>query len=233
VKWFKSPTRIRTQTLWYHKTIFPCKIILFPWLYSPWRTLAASHIGRRFLELFRHMAGLLGRVISPSQGLYLHRTTQHRNTRTNIHALSGIRTHELSNQTAKTHASDRTATVRIYYFAHKPTALHILIYQHITSICATINENRYNLDYWVFGLYPSSGILVEWLRLAVSNGPNRIGAPSLTPEDANRSGLKTVVCFLECQTMDKVQKLSNPDCNTPSSVPFRIDMKIVVCSVSH
>jgi hypothetical protein len=36
---------------------------------------------RRFLELFRHMVGLLGRVISPLQGLYLHRTTQHRKTR--------------------------------------------------------------------------------------------------------------------------------------------------------
>jgi hypothetical protein len=36
---------------------------------------------RRFLELCRHMVGLLGRVISPSQGLYLHRTTQHRKTR--------------------------------------------------------------------------------------------------------------------------------------------------------
>jgi hypothetical protein len=35
----------------------------------------------RFLELFRHMLGLLGRVISPSQGLYLHRTTQHIKTR--------------------------------------------------------------------------------------------------------------------------------------------------------
>jgi hypothetical protein len=50
-------------------------------------------------------------VISPSQGLYLHRTTQHRKTRTNIHALSGIRTHDPSNQPGKTHASDRTATV--------------------------------------------------------------------------------------------------------------------------
>jgi hypothetical protein len=29
----------------------------------------------------------------------------------NIHALSGIRTHDPSNQPAKTHASDRTATV--------------------------------------------------------------------------------------------------------------------------
>jgi hypothetical protein len=66
---------------------------------------------RRFLELFRHMVELLERVISPSQGLYLHRTTQHRNTRTNIHALSGIRAHDPSNQPAKTHASDRTATV--------------------------------------------------------------------------------------------------------------------------
>jgi hypothetical protein len=66
---------------------------------------------RRFLELFRHTVGLLGRVISPSQGLYLHRTTQHWKTRTNIHALSGIRTHNPSNQPAKTQASDRTAGV--------------------------------------------------------------------------------------------------------------------------
>jgi hypothetical protein len=66
---------------------------------------------RRFLELFRQTVGLLGRAISPSQGLYLHRTTQYRKTRINIHALSGIRTHGPSNQPAKTHASDRTATV--------------------------------------------------------------------------------------------------------------------------
>jgi hypothetical protein len=31
--------------------------------------------------------------------------------RTDIHALSGIRTHDPSNQPAETHASDRTATV--------------------------------------------------------------------------------------------------------------------------
>jgi hypothetical protein len=82
-------------------------IIFSLWLYSPWRTLAASH----FLELFRHMVGLLGWVISPSQGLYRHGTTQHRKTRTNIYALNGIRTHDPSNQPAKTHVSDRTATV--------------------------------------------------------------------------------------------------------------------------
>jgi hypothetical protein len=65
----------------------------------------------RFLELFRHMVGLLGRVFSPSQGLYLYRTTQHRKTRTNVHAMSGIRTQQPTGQAAKTHASDRTATV--------------------------------------------------------------------------------------------------------------------------
>jgi Mn2+/Fe2+ NRAMP family transporter len=62
---------------------------------------------RRFLELFKLIVGLLGRVISPSQGLYLHRTTQCSKTRTNIHALSGIRTHDPGNQSA----SDRTTTV--------------------------------------------------------------------------------------------------------------------------
>jgi hypothetical protein len=72
---------------------------------------------KRFLELFRQMVGLLRRVISPSQGLYLHRT-QHRKMLTNNHAYSGFPTHDPSNQPAKTHASDLTATVTgmlIYY----------------------------------------------------------------------------------------------------------------------
>jgi hypothetical protein len=43
---------------------------------------------RRFLELFRPMVGLFGLVIIPSQGLYLHRTTQHRKARTNIYTYS-------------------------------------------------------------------------------------------------------------------------------------------------
>jgi len=44
------------------------------------------------MNQFRHLVGLLGRGISPTQGLYLHSTTQHRKTRTHIHASSGIRT---------------------------------------------------------------------------------------------------------------------------------------------
>jgi hypothetical protein len=42
----------------------------------------------------RQTVGLLGRVINSSQGLYLQRTTQHRQTRINIHALRGIRTRD-------------------------------------------------------------------------------------------------------------------------------------------
>jgi hypothetical protein len=50
----------------------------------------------RFLKLFRYLVGLHGRVISPPQGLYLQRAEQHRKTRTNILALSGIRTQDPS-----------------------------------------------------------------------------------------------------------------------------------------
>jgi hypothetical protein len=42
------------------------------------------------------VVGLLGRGISPSQGHYLHRTAQHRKTRTHIHGSSGIRTNDPS-----------------------------------------------------------------------------------------------------------------------------------------
>jgi len=40
------------------------------------------------------LVGLLGRGIGPSQGLYLHRTAQHRKTLTYIHTSSGIRTRD-------------------------------------------------------------------------------------------------------------------------------------------
>jgi hypothetical protein len=42
--------------------------------------------------------------------IYLHRTTQHIKTSTNIHVLSGIRTHDLSVQAVKSCTSDRAAT---------------------------------------------------------------------------------------------------------------------------
>jgi hypothetical protein len=77
-------------------------MILLPAAFFPVALQSLKDLGRltyrRFLELYRQMLGPLGRVISPSQGLYLHRTTQHRKTRTNIHVLGGIRTHYPSNQ---------------------------------------------------------------------------------------------------------------------------------------
>jgi len=45
-------------------------------------------------SVFGHLVGLLGRGISPSQGHFLHRTSQHRKTRTHVHASSGIRTND-------------------------------------------------------------------------------------------------------------------------------------------
>jgi hypothetical protein len=45
------------------------------------------------MNLFGHLVGLLGQGISPKQGFNLHSTTtQHRKTRTHIHAPSRIRT---------------------------------------------------------------------------------------------------------------------------------------------
>jgi hypothetical protein len=89
---------------------YPQTHLLTPWLNSPLKYISRLTY-LRFLKLFRHLVGLLARVISPSQGLYLHRTAQHRKTRTNTHTLSGIRTNNPSDQTIKVHAPDRAATV--------------------------------------------------------------------------------------------------------------------------
>jgi len=53
------------------------------------------------MNLFGQLVGLLERGISPTQSLYLHRTTQHRKTRTHIHASSGSRTHDPSIRAAE------------------------------------------------------------------------------------------------------------------------------------
>jgi hypothetical protein len=55
----------------------------------------------RFRNLFSQSVGLLGRVISPSQGRYLN-TGQYKHINTqNIHGLSGIRTHDPSIRASK------------------------------------------------------------------------------------------------------------------------------------
>jgi hypothetical protein len=74
----------------------------------------------------------------------------------------------------------------------------------------------------VSGIYIAVIILtwvVQSLRLALSNGPNRVGVSS---EDGNRSSFRNVVLFSEYRTMDNVQKPSNSECYAPSSEPFGI-----------
>jgi hypothetical protein len=62
------------------------------------------------MDPFGHFVGLLGRGISPTQGHYLHRTTQHRKTWTYIHAPSRIRTSDPNVERPKTvHALDLAA----------------------------------------------------------------------------------------------------------------------------
>jgi len=51
-----------------------------------------SEFFMKFMNLFGHLVGLLGRGISPMQGLYLHRTKQHREMQTHIPTPSRIRT---------------------------------------------------------------------------------------------------------------------------------------------
>jgi hypothetical protein len=102
------------------------------------------------------MVGLLGRVISPSQASTY--TGQHNTERRgqNIHALSGIRTHDPSNQPAKNLASDRTATVTstttttatatttYYYYYHPIIYFNVLTQQLQEPITESEQqENKY------------------------------------------------------------------------------------------
>jgi hypothetical protein len=78
------------------KFFFVC--FFFPplWLYSPVQALAASmklSVSLKLLDLGQSV-GLLGRVMSSSQGLCLYTSTENSTTQAlNIHALCGILTH--------------------------------------------------------------------------------------------------------------------------------------------
>jgi hypothetical protein len=76
------------------------------WLYSPsgpWPPLL-----RYLNHILRHTVGLPGRVISRSQGLYLHRTTQHRKTKGKHPSPERDSNPRTSVRAPKLHASDRT-----------------------------------------------------------------------------------------------------------------------------
>jgi hypothetical protein len=62
-------------------------------------------------ESFRHLVGLFGWGIGSKQGIYLHRTTQHRKMWTNICASSGIQTHDSNAGAVQNHACLRPHTL--------------------------------------------------------------------------------------------------------------------------
>jgi hypothetical protein len=67
-------------------------------LYEPW----PPHTGS-FVILLRNLVGLLWASDQPVAKASIH-SRQYKNTKTNIHASSGIRTHDPTNQEAKTYA---------------------------------------------------------------------------------------------------------------------------------
>jgi hypothetical protein len=56
-------------------------------------------------------------------------------------------------------------------------------------------------------------IVVKWLRLAPSKGPNRVGISVLLPEGWNKSNFRNIVfsSYLEFRTMDEVHRSSHSD----------------------
>jgi hypothetical protein len=103
-------TRLHYMSISYNMTFF------FPlWLYSPIQALAASMKISVSLQLLEpgESVGLLGQVISSSQGLYLYTNTEkpHTAQAINIHAQSEIEpTVPASTRTKTVHALDRSAT---------------------------------------------------------------------------------------------------------------------------
>jgi hypothetical protein len=90
-----------------------------------------------------HLAGLPGRGISPTHGLYLHRKTQHRNTTTNINALSGIRIHDLSNEAEKLTLRLRGHCDIILFIINIICPLVVPVCENVTyAISGSVTERR-------------------------------------------------------------------------------------------
>jgi hypothetical protein len=103
----------------------------------------------RCRNLFRHSIGPFGWVISrlqrpvPTQD----NTTQHRNTRTNIHALSGIRTGDLGVQMIQDlrlrprgHWDRQFSSSDALFFGEPHTCLPALTLKHTQTACFPLNQ---------------------------------------------------------------------------------------------
>jgi hypothetical protein len=67
-----------------HNVFLPYLLLLRLLLVRPC-SLFQFRITYEIMNLFRHLVGLLGRGMRPTEGLYVHSTAQHE-TRTNTHA---------------------------------------------------------------------------------------------------------------------------------------------------
>jgi hypothetical protein len=85
-----------------------------------------------------------------------------------------------------------------------------------------LKPNYHDLK-WLNSCVNMTGV-VQWLRLALSKGPNWVSVFSPLHLRTETDPVFETSCFysLECRTMEKVQKRSNSVCYTPSSEPFRI-----------
>jgi hypothetical protein len=62
----------------HHHLLLLLLLLLLPSRYRPTARSVFRSLTSELMNLFGQLVGLLGREISPTQGLYLHRTTQHR-----------------------------------------------------------------------------------------------------------------------------------------------------------
>jgi hypothetical protein len=68
----------------------------------------------------------------------------------------------------------------------------------------------------------TGSFLIQWLRLSLSKGSNRVGAAIILPEEGNIHFPKRRV-INKYWVKDSVQKHDSFKCSTPSSEPFRTD----------
>jgi hypothetical protein len=104
-------------------------MVFFLWLYSPIQALAVSmklSVSLLLLDLGQSV-GLLGRVISSSQGLYLTQTQKNAHTTQtlNIHAVNRIRTHGLGVRASEDRSCPRP-------LGYRDRHSHVLVMQNFS-----------------------------------------------------------------------------------------------------
>jgi hypothetical protein len=114
------------------------------WLFQPIQGLSLLFSS---VIIFSQTVGLLGRAISSSQGLYLnigkhkHRINAYTHT-PNIHALSGIRTHDLS-----VRVSEDSSYLRPRGYCHRPPSLmYTVIIIIIIIIIVSLSRHHHVQD---------------------------------------------------------------------------------------